>query len=114
MTARRSRLVDRAHRRRARLPRGGEIDVEQVRRTHVLERVEHDGADLRVRLLQLRDELVHRDPLEALLRAAEVARQNRERLLARELDDVRLGALDERADDVEPIVVGPVLVAVIA
>ena len=55
-----------------------------------------------------REQRRHRVALEAVLRAAQVARDDREREVRRELGDVGLGALDQRADHLEAAVVGAV------
>ena len=58
--------------------------------------------------LELHQELRHRIPLEAFLRAAEIAWDDRERELRGVLCDVGLGALDQRADHLEAAIVGAI------
>jgi hypothetical protein len=75
------------------------VAVEEVRGAHVLQRGEHDVTQVRVLDLELAEELGHGVALEAVLRAAQVAWDEREGALGGEGGDLALAALDERRDD---------------
>jgi hypothetical protein len=59
-------------------------------------------------LLEVAEQRGHRLAAQAVLRAAQVAREDRVAGVAGVLGDVGLGALDERADHAEAAVVGRV------
>src|SRR5258706_16353750 len=81
-----------------------DIAIEQMRRSHVAQRVRHDRADVRVVALELREQRRHRIALEAVLRAAQIARDDRKRELAGIRGDIYLRALDEWTDHREAAV----------
>src|SRR5262245_2901135 len=85
-----------------------DLAIEQVRWTHVAKRVEHDRANMRMVALELREQVRHRVALEPLLRATQVAWDDREGLLCGERGDLGLGTLDERPDHLEAAVVGAI------
>src|SRR5437868_13898251 len=75
------------------------LAVEKVRRPH-LGQGAHDGLDAaRVMFFPVGEHLAEGAALQVLLRAAEVAGNDREALLGRVGDEVRLGDVGEWADD---------------
>ena len=80
------------------------LPVEKVRGADVLQSRQHDASQVRDVSLQLGEDPGDLVALQAELRAAESARHEGIVRQARVLDDLALGALDERSDDLEPAV----------
>jgi hypothetical protein len=84
------------------------VAVQQVRRAHVAQGLQHHVAHVRVLRLQGAQQVFHLLALQPLLRPAQVAGQDGERQRLGQLGDACLGTLDQRTDDLEAPVVGGV------